>query len=142
MGSKNRIAKYILPIMLQAADERGITTWVEPFVVGANMIDKVPDRFLRIGIDFNPHTIAALKGIRDRVGELPVEVSEEYYRSLKGTDPDPITSWVRFECSFGSKFENGFARNKKGDNYALMGYNHAQKQSPKHTRRKTCSRKL
>ena len=34
MGSKNRIAKAILPIMLQEADRRGITTWVEPFVGG------------------------------------------------------------------------------------------------------------
>jgi DNA adenine methylase len=38
MGSKNRIAKYILPIMLK---ERGQRIWVEPFVGGANMIDKV-----------------------------------------------------------------------------------------------------
>ena len=38
MGSKNRVAKEILPIMLK---ERGQRTWVEPFVGGANMIDKV-----------------------------------------------------------------------------------------------------
>jgi DNA adenine methylase len=31
MGSKNRIAKEILPIMLK---ERGQRTWVEPFVGG------------------------------------------------------------------------------------------------------------
>ena len=38
MGSKNRIAKQILPIMLK---QRGNRTWVEPFVGGGNMIDKV-----------------------------------------------------------------------------------------------------
>ena len=32
MGSKNRIAKFILPIMLNEANGKGITTWVEPFV--------------------------------------------------------------------------------------------------------------
>ena len=37
MGSKNRIAKYILPIMLESRAEG--MTWVEPFVGGANMID-------------------------------------------------------------------------------------------------------
>ena len=38
LGSKNKIAKYILPIMLE---NRGERTWVEPFVGGANTIDKV-----------------------------------------------------------------------------------------------------
>ena len=57
MGSKNRIAKHILPIMLAEAKRLGYTTWVEPFVGGANMIDKVPNSFKRIGIDYNLHTI-------------------------------------------------------------------------------------
>ena len=33
MGSKNRIAKYILPIMLK--DRKPNQYWVEPFVGGA-----------------------------------------------------------------------------------------------------------
>ena len=131
MGSKNRIAKHILPIMLDAAQKRGITTWVEHFVGGGNMIDKVPIHFKRIGIDANPHTIAALIGIRDFLDDLPSDVSEEYYKSIKKTGSNPITSWIRFECSFGAKFENGFARNAKKSNYAWMGLNLAKKQSPK-----------
>ena len=50
MGSKNRIAKHILPIMLAEAEKNGITKWVEPFVGGANLIDKVPDTFVREGM--------------------------------------------------------------------------------------------
>lgn len=50
MGSKNRIAKEILPIMLE---KRGDRTWVEPFVGGANMIDKVEGE--RIGGEFNKY---------------------------------------------------------------------------------------
>lgn len=34
MGSKNRIAKHILPIMLKEMQDKGYTTWVEPFVGG------------------------------------------------------------------------------------------------------------
>ncbi len=48
LGSKNRIAKYILPIML---NNRHCRTWVEPFVGGANTIDKVDGK--RIGNDKN-----------------------------------------------------------------------------------------
>lgn len=131
MGSKNRIAKFILPIMLAEAEKKGLKTWIEPFVGGANTIDKVPSRFKRIGYDLSPHTIAALIAIRDMPDKLPDSVSEQEYKSYKGTEPNPITSWVRFECSFSSKFENGYAKNKEGRNYARKGFNLAQKQSPK-----------
>ena len=134
MGSKRRIAKHILPIMLEAARFEGVTTWVEPFVGGANMIDKVPPTFKRIGSDLNAHTIEALIAIRDLVDLLPEEVSEEYYQSLKGGPPEPVSSWVRFVCSFGSKFEAGLARgvNGKGQsrNHALESKNNALGQSP------------
>ena len=135
MGSKNRIAKFVLPIMLQAANEKGITTWVEPFVGGANMIDKVPNNFQRIGIDYNAHTIEALIAIRDLVDKLPNEVTVEYYNSLKGSSPEPITSLIRFGTSFGGKFENGYARSftDKGvpRNHWDEAKRNAQKQSPK-----------
>ena len=131
MGSKARIAKHILPIMLEEAEKHGITTWVETMVGGGNMIDKVPDSFERIGYDLNPHTIAALTGIRDHVDEFPNKVSEDFYKSIKKTEAHPINSWVRFECSFGAKLDNGYARNAKGANYAQMGLNLALKQSPK-----------
>lgn len=134
MGSKRRIAKYILPIMLKEANKKGISTWVEPFVGGANLIDKVPNTFKRIGIDYNPHTIEALIAIRDFVNELPDAVSEDYYKSLKGSEPQPITSLIRFGASFGGKFEDGFARGKNNNgttrNYWKETVNNAQKQSP------------
>ena len=69
--------------MIKEANEKGITTWVEPFVGGANMIDKVPSNFQRIGIDYNAHAIEALIAIRDLVDKLPTEVSEEYYKEIK-----------------------------------------------------------
>lgn len=94
------------------------------------MIDKVPREFKRIGIDFNAHVIAALIGIRDMVDELPSQVSEEYYKEIKNSDPEPIKCWVRFVCSFGAKLDNGFARNKAGQNYAAVAVRNAQKQSP------------
>lgn len=41
MGSKSRIAKYIVPIIQKYIDENNIEKYVEPFVVGANVIDKI-----------------------------------------------------------------------------------------------------
>lgn len=51
MWSKNRIAKYLLPIILK--DRKPNQWYVEPFVWGANMIDKVDGN--RIGADYNEY---------------------------------------------------------------------------------------
>ena len=135
MGSKNRIAKYLLPIMLAECERQGVTTWIEPFVGGANMIDKVPDSFERIGYDLNDHVIHALIDIRDNAEELPDSVSEEYFVSLSGTPPSKITSWIRCACAYGGRFGNGYARQGSNPRYkktiAQEGFNNALKQSPK-----------
>lgn len=133
MGSKNRIAKHLLPTMIQEAERRGITKWVEPFVGGANMIDKVPDSFERVGYDLNDHAIHALIDIRDNADGLPDSVSESDYRSLFGLKPAPISSWIRFMLSFGGKLDNGYAREKGSDETTFCGYGkrNALKQSPK-----------
>lgn len=131
MGSKNRIAKYILPIMLKEMEDKGYTTWVEPFVGGGNMIDKVPSVFRRFGCDLNPHAICALIAIRDHVNILPSTVSEDEYKAIKGTPANPVDSWIRFVCSVGGGFGNGFARDKTCRNYANEGKSNAIKQSPK-----------
>ena len=60
MGSKNRIAKHILPIML--AERKPDQWWVEPFVGGANMIDKFEGN--RIGNDSHEFLIALLVALR------------------------------------------------------------------------------
>lgn len=132
MGSKNRIAKHILPIMLQAARERGITKWVEPFVGGGNMIDKVPSEFYRIGYDINEHVIMSMIDIRDNAHSLPDNVSEEEYNKIKGREPESITSWVRIACSFAGIFESKLAADKIGvRNYAGEAKRNAINQSAK-----------
>lgn len=132
MGSKNRIAKHLLPIMLAECEKHGITKWVEPFVGGANMIDKVPDHFERIGYDLNDHAIHALIDIRNNADKLPDAVSEEDYRSYKGLSPQSVTSWVRIACAYGGIFESKLAADKSGlRNYAQEAKRNALKQSPK-----------
>ena len=130
MGSKRRVAKHILPIMLAECQERNLNTWVEPFVGGANLLDKVPPSFVRIGFDANPHTIAALQTIRDAPQSLPDTLSEDEYRAIKGTEPHPTQSWARFVCSFGARFDEGYARSPGIDrNFAAESKRSAVKQS-------------
>lgn len=132
MGSKRRIAKYILPIMLKKAEERNITTWVEPFVGGANMIDKVPSNFKRIGYDINNHVIHALIDIRDRPNDLFDSFSKELRDFHKKDKAKTLYSHACIVTSFGADLNGGYAREKGSDESTFCGYGkrNAIKQSP------------
>jgi DNA adenine methylase len=55
----------------------------------------------------------------------PKSVSEEdYYIAKKNQYLEPhIAGFVGFACSFAGKYWGGYARDNKGGNYALRGYN-------------------
>ena len=116
MGSKNRIAKHLLPIMLENRNGR---TWVEPFVGGANMIDKVDGK--RIGADLNEHLVKALYLVRDEPNKIPrnnKEYTEEMFDvAKKGDLSNPIDCFAMFQYTFGSKFKDCWAKNKRGTDY-------------------------
>jgi DNA adenine methylase len=128
MGSKNRIAKEILPIMLK---ERGQRTWVEPFVGGANMIDKVGGK--RIGADINPYLIDALIAIRDCLCDLPKnnkEFTEADYKDLRKSDDYKYKGYAGFAFSYSGKWLGGWCRdglNKR--DYVNEAYKNALNQS-------------
>lgn len=109
MGSKARIAKHILPIMLKEAEKHGITKWVEPFVGGANMIDKVPENFERVGYDYNKYIIEMFKELQK--GWIPVYYTKEDYTHIKDNkDILPhVTGWVGINCSYSGKWFGGYA---------------------------------
>lgn len=89
MGSKSRIAKEILPIILKNRIEG--QWYVEPFVGGANLIDKVDGN--RIGSDNSEYVIEALKLIRDFPETLPkdnTETNEEDYQKIRKSDNQSI----------------------------------------------------
>lgn len=119
MGSKNRIAKHILPIMLK--NRKDGQWWVEPFVGGCNMIDKVSGN--RIGCDLNEYVICLFKGIQD--GFVPPDnISEEQYKQAqRHKSVDPLTSFIGFGCSYSGKWFGGYARgcanNGNPRNYCL-----------------------
>ena len=130
MGSKNRIAKEILPIML---NERVFRTWVEPFVGGGNMIDKVKGN--RIGADINSYVIDALLAIRDSVSDLPKnnqEFTEDDYKALRKSDDDyKYKGYAGFAFSYGGKWLGGWGRDSIGKrDYVREAYLNAVKQSP------------
>ena len=129
MGSKNKIAKHLLPIMNKVRENR---TWVEPFVGGANMIDKVQGK--RIGADINPYLIDALIAIRDCVIDLPKnnkDFTEENYKELRKNDNYKYKGYAGFAFSYSGKWLGGWSRdglNKR--DYVNESYKNAINKSP------------
>ena len=127
VGSKRRIAKHILPIMLQHRIDG--QTWVEPFVGGGNMIEKVSGA--RIGADINKWAIEGLISIRDHVDELPKsnkEFTKEDYARLRASDDYKHKGFAGFSYSFGAKWLGGWAQNKRGRDYVAQAYRSAIRQ--------------
>lgn len=130
MGSKARIAKEILPIMLK--NRKTNQFWVEPFVGGGNMIDKVDGN--RIGSDINKYLIDALIAIRDDIELLPKnnsEFTEEDYKQLKTSDNYKYKGYAGFAFSYSGKWLGGWCRdNLNKRDYVNEAYKNAVKQSP------------
>ena len=106
MGSKNRIASKILPIILK--DRKENQYYVEPFVGGANMIDKVDG--LRIGGEFNKH-IASM-WIKLEKGWIPKNnYTKQEYDFIKNNKDNCLheTGYVGICCSYSGKWFGGFA---------------------------------
>jgi len=115
MGSKARFAKEIVPILNSFfCNERRY--YVEPFVGGANIIDKVDFEF-RKGYDKNPYLIDLLKHVQ-KGREIPITITEkEYYevRDNKDNYPNWYVGLIGFCASYGGRFFEGYPRGNNAD---------------------------
>lgn len=143
MGSKNRIAKDLIPIITK--DLKPNQWYVEPFVGGANMIDKVNHQ-LKLGADSNKYLIALLKYVQDG-GQLPEFTDKETYLKVKNNKDDYedwYVGYIGFICSFNSKFFCGYSgkctkKTGKVENYQIKSYNNILKQNLKNITFECCS---
>ena len=119
MGSKASIADSIVPIIQKCLYCSGHTTYIEPFVGGANIIDKVRCG-KRVGSDINRYLIELLKHAQiSEISDFPEDISyEEYCLARDKFNSNKIASdefWyigcVGFLASFNGRFfDGGFAK--------------------------------
>lgn len=131
VGSKNRISKELAPI-IQSYITENTYAYIEPFVGGGNMIDKIKCP-IRLGIDIHPQLISLLSALSN--GWIPPkEISEELYNDVKNTPhkyTDFLVGYVGFQMSYGGKWFGGYRRDKSGKrDYSLEAYNNTMKQIP------------
>lgn len=129
MGSKARHAKEILPIILSTRKED--QWYVEPFVGGANVIDKVDGK--RIGADINEYLIGLWQAVSE--GWNPPETFEETaYKDVRENKSDyskALVGYVGFALSYSGKWFGGWRRDGAGKrDYVTESYKNACKQFP------------
>lgn len=106
MGSKARVAKHILPIVLKNRTEG--QWYVEPFLGGANMIDKVHGN--RLGGEINNYIAKMWEAMIS--GWTPPELDRDTYnhiRDNKGEYELRLVGWAGIACSYSGKWFGGFA---------------------------------
>jgi len=112
MGSKRKIAKYILPIILK--DRQPYQHYVEPFCGGCNILDKVSGK--RIASDIDKYLIALCQEMQKENFSIPFIGEKEYYeiKNNQSNYPNWLLGYVGFQLSFGAKWFGGYRRDKAG----------------------------
>lgn len=111
MGSKSRISKYIVPIIQKYIDENAIKTYIEPFVGGANVIDKVRCN-TRIGVDNNEYLIALYKSLQNGWDIRSVDMSKELYQSVRDNKdcyPKQVVAVAGLLATYNAEWLGGYA---------------------------------
>jgi site-specific DNA-adenine methylase len=124
-GSKNRIAKEIVPIIQKLIDDNGVKYYYEPFVGGANVIDKIVCEN-KYGYDINNNLISLLKYIQSDtdVSIAPEDCTFEHYSDVRdcynkknNKYSKEYVSLVGYSASYGGRFfDGGYGRDKTGRN--------------------------
>jgi len=144
MGSKARVAKSIIPIMLKG--NYGFP-FIDAFTGGANIIDKIPSEIKRIACDNNKYLISLYKSLQ--TGYLGVEeINKELYSIARNCYnnktntidgfylSDTEIAWIGYMASANGRFfeggYSGISKTKIGTerNYIKESISGIKKQLP------------
>ena len=139
MGSKARYAKDIVPILQAEIDKIGAKTYIECFVGGANIIDKIKCE-QRIGYDRSDTLIALLRQASEDFSKVLKEDTKEMWDKAKlyvrdGKMPEDMTLAEIGAIEFFRSFSNGgFPRGRATDtptrHYFQEAYRNLEEQAP------------
>ena len=138
VGSKNKIAKHIVPILQRIIYKNKIKKYIEPFCGGCNVIDKIKCNKL-IAYDNDIIPISIFKHYTERPQDLeilPKELTKDFYYYVRDTKefPDWYRSSILLFGSYNSRVYGGCygatAKTKDGQirNYYQEAINNLQEQ--------------
>ncbi len=124
-GSKNRLAKFLVPIIQKYIDDNHIKTYIEPMCGSCSIIEKIQcDN--RIAADVNDELITLLQYAKSdtKLSIAPEDCSFEHYADVRenrklGTNKysKEYTALIGYCASYGGRyFDGGYARDNTGRN--------------------------
>jgi site-specific DNA-adenine methylase len=124
-GSKNRLAKFLVPIIQKYIDDNHIKTYIEPMCGSCSIIEKIQcDN--RIAADVNDELITLLQYAKSdtNLSIAPEDCSFEHYADVRenrklGTNKysKEYTALIGYCASYGGRyFDGGYARDNNGRN--------------------------
>ena len=127
LGSKSKLSKELVPIIHSYINDN-CKGYIEPFVGGANIIDKIKcDN--KIGYDINPYLIALLNHVKLTTDDIPEEITKEHYYDVKNNQSN-YDEWyvglIGFCGSFSSKFWGGYATHGNNPKYKKTPFNQSR----------------
>lgn len=139
MGSKAKYAQYIVPILQKEIDTTGTDTYIECFVGGANIIDKIKCA-KRFGFDRSETLIALLQQAATDFSKIPTSCSREKWDEGKAYVKDNIQPTTMTLADIGAAeflasysrggFPRGYANSTDSRNYYQESYRNLKRQSP------------
>lgn len=139
MGAKSKYAKYIVPILQKCIDENNVTTYIEPFCGGCNIIDKIKCEN-KFAYDRSDTLIALLSLAAEDFDKVMKDGNRELWDKGKayvkdGKMPEDMTlaeiGAMEFFASYcKGGFPRGYAKNTNTRNYYKEAYRNLEKQAP------------
>lgn len=120
-GSKNRLAKYIVPILQNYINTYDIDLFIDCFCGGANIADKITCKKI-IASDCNEDLIALLRYVQNdnEIKIAPSECSFQHYADVRnnattGKYSQEYIALIGYCASYGGRyFDGGYGRDPKG----------------------------
>ncbi|MEA4921679.1 MAG: DNA adenine methylase [Clostridiaceae bacterium] len=110
VGSKQRLSAQIVPLIHRGIEAASSSLYIEPFVGGANIIDKISAP-CKIGADNDKFLIELLNAAKGGQ-EIPETITREQYDAVRqnmAAFPEWYVGLVGFCASYNAKFFGGYA---------------------------------
>lgn len=125
VGSKSRLAKDLVPIIQGYIDKFQCRGYIEPFVGGANIIDKIKcDK--KYGFDTHKYLIALLTQAQNDCTVFPKTINKSTYQDVKENMLNKYEDWfvglVGFCASYNGKWFGGYANGVKTKINTIRNY--------------------
>jgi DNA adenine methylase len=137
-GSKNKISKYLLPIIERLIVSNNIDTYIEPMAGGCNLIDKVSCKN-KIASDINSELISLLQYMKrdPSISIAPSQCSFDHYCDVRdsrkyknGKYTQEYISLIGYCASYGGRYyDGGYGRNSDGSSVYTTRLNNIKEQA-------------